>query len=381
VDTDMFRHYLRMYLRILAVARQTFGRGKTFRRWAFIPPLVFLATRVCLWLDNLLFPGYRKVEIRKPVFIIGHPRSGTTFLHHLLTNSDNAVTFKAWHLFAPAITLRYLLRPLYWLQMRRRRSVLAPKQLGHEISLDKVEEEEFLFVHTMDTQFLLTRTPLAFDDQEHPELRRYDEQPEAHRLASVRFFKSLLQRQIYLTGKTQVVAQMHFSTQRIKTLMEVFPDARFIYLVRSPLDAIPSHLSLVWNSLDHQWGCERIPAEKLERFVERRYRYNVELYRYFDQLLTRGELPEDRVMVLRYDDLASDPMEACERVIEFTGMEADERLRRCLIERSRQQRNYVRQHEVAPLESFGLTREQVFQDLRFVFERYGFARPEKARAA
>ncbi len=377
----MYRHYLRIYLHIVAAARRTFGLGRVFRRWLLIPPFVFVLTRVCLWLDNLLFPGYKKVQVRNPVFIIGHPRSGTTFLHKLLTHSDTAVTFKAWHLFSPAITSRVLLRPFYWLQLRRRRAVLAPKRLGHEVSLDKVEEEEFLFVHNLDTQFLLTRSPLAFDDQEYPELRRYDEQPAKHRLKSARIFKSLLQRQIYLTGKTQVIAQMHFSTYRIKTLMEVFPDAKFIYLVRSPLEAIPSHLSLVWNSLDLQWGCDRIPPELLERFVERRYRYNVELYRYFHRLMTNGELPEDRVMVLKYDDLVADPKTACERVITFTGVEADERLRQGLIERSRQQRAYVRAHRVAPIESFGLTEERIVHDLHFVFDEFGFAKPHAARAA
>ncbi len=377
----MYRHMLRMYVRIVSATWKTFGLGRTFRRWALVTPFIFFLTQVGLLIDNLLFPGYRKVQVKNPVFIIGHPRSGTTFLHKLLTNSNNGVTFKAWHLFAPSITMRFLLRPLYWLQMKRNRGVLAPKRVGHEISLDKVEEEEFLFVHNTDTQFLLTRTPLAFDDREYPELRRFDEQPASRRLKSARIFKRLLQRQIYLTGKTQVVAQMHFSTYRIKTLMEVFPDAKFVYLVRSPLEAIPSHLSLVWNSLDHQWGVESIPPKLLKRFIERRYRYNVELYRYFHELVARGEVPHDRVMILKYDHLVSDPKGACERVIAFTGIEADERMRRGLIEQAEKQRSYVRTHRVEPLERFGLTEDRVIRDLHFVFAQHGFALPHEALAA
>ena len=35
-------------------------------------------------LDSIFFSGYRDQPVRKPVFIIGPPRSGTTFLQRLL---------------------------------------------------------------------------------------------------------------------------------------------------------------------------------------------------------------------------------------------------------------------------------------------------------
>jgi hypothetical protein len=50
------------------------------------PP--FLLLQLCHWVgfaaDEILFRGYRKVQIRDPVFVVGVPRSGTTFLHRLL---------------------------------------------------------------------------------------------------------------------------------------------------------------------------------------------------------------------------------------------------------------------------------------------------------
>ena len=42
-----------------------------------------------LWhIDEILYPKYQQQKIR-PVFIIGQPRSGTTFLHRTLANDDN----------------------------------------------------------------------------------------------------------------------------------------------------------------------------------------------------------------------------------------------------------------------------------------------------
>ena len=48
----------------------------------FIPAQIL--NRIFFLFDDLLFPGYRSQEVKQPVFIIGNPRSGTTFLHRLL---------------------------------------------------------------------------------------------------------------------------------------------------------------------------------------------------------------------------------------------------------------------------------------------------------
>ncbi|NEQ84727.1 MAG: hypothetical protein F6K26_32635 [Moorea sp. SIO2I5] len=64
---------------------------------------------------------------------------------------------------------------------------MIPDDIGNRIYLDRVEEE-LLFLHQADTQFVLLTTPLAFDDQEHPELRFHDQQPASRRRSSVKFF-------------------------------------------------------------------------------------------------------------------------------------------------------------------------------------------------
>ena len=232
---------LKMYYRILISCWKTFGFGLSFLRWSLLLPFFIFFTNLTLFLDRIFFPKYRKIVIKKPVFIIGHPRSGTTFLHHLLTQSKDYTTLKTWHILFPSLTARALLKPLVNYLIQTKHSSIVPDDIGHGVSLDKVEEEELLFLHKGDTQFVFVTTPLAFDEREHPDIRFHDQQPESRRQNSVRFFESCLQRHIHYTGKEQVIAQIHFSTHRIKTLLETFPDAKFIYLVRSPFETIPSH--------------------------------------------------------------------------------------------------------------------------------------------
>ncbi|NEO18217.1 MULTISPECIES: sulfotransferase [unclassified Moorena] len=363
---------LKVYYRIIISCWKTFGISHWFFLWVFLPPLAFILVRLTLALDEILFSKYRDIKVVKPIFIIGHPRSGTTFLHHVLTQTEEFSTFKAWHIFVPSLTARILVKPLVDYLVKHNLNSLIPDDIGHGIYLDKVEEEELLFLHEADTQFVLLTTPLAFDDQEHPELRFHDQQPASRRRSSVKFFESCLKRHIYYTGKKQVIAQIHFSTHRIKTLLEIFPDAKFIYLVRSPHETIPSHLSLDRNFIDNQWGIKNIPLDKIKRYEQRRYRYNVDLYRYFYKLKKNQEIPEANVRILHYYLLISDLDKALEEIVDFTGINPSEQLKYSIKEQAQQQKNYKRKHRVRNLEEFNLTREQIMKDLSFVYQEYKF---------
>lgn len=361
---------LKIYYRILISAWQTFGFGLVFLRWLIVMPLFSGFTAITLFLDNLFFPQYKAVEIKQPVFLIGHGRSGTTFLHRLLNQTGEFAVFELWHLLFPALTARILIKPLIQFLIKTKRDTIYPKQVGHELTLTTVEEEEVLFLHKLDTQFALFVSPLGFDNQEHPEIRFHDQQPTARRKESVNFFKACLQRQILYTGKPQIVAKPNYSIHRIKTLIEEFPDAKFVYLVRSPYETISSHLSLHRNIFDNQWGIENIPTAKLMRYYQRRYRYNVDLYRYFFQCQKEQEIPADQVMVVRYDSLHSDLYGTFEKLVKFTGISCSENLRHAVLKQSQSQRDYKRTHTVMDVEEFGITQAQITEDLSFVFKEY-----------
>ncbi len=77
-----------IYYRILISAGKTFGLGLIFWRWLLFLPLFLGFTHFTLFLDKIFFSQYQKVQVKNPVFIIGNPRSGTSFLHSLLTQTD-----------------------------------------------------------------------------------------------------------------------------------------------------------------------------------------------------------------------------------------------------------------------------------------------------
>ena len=361
---------LQIYWQILISAWKTFGIGIIFLRWLFFLPLFLLFTHFTLWLDKIFFFKYQQTKIENPVFIIGNPRSGTSFLHSLLTQSDDFVSFKTWEIFFPSLTARVLVKPIINFLIRHNLTQIMPESSGHGLYLDRVEHDEFLFIHKLDTQFLLLLSPLGLSDREYPELRLCDQQPDSRRYSSIEFFKECLKRQVYYTKNKQVVAHIHFSTCRIKTLVETFPDAKFIYLVRSPYETIPSHLTLEYNTFENQKRLKNIPEANLKRYFERRYRYDLELYRYFYQAQTKGEVDPSKFLILSYQQLCSNLETSFSQIEQFAGIQPSDQLRTVVKQQAQKQQKYQRQHKIIDLQQFGLTQAQIAQDFDFVFSEY-----------
>ena len=65
---------------------------------------------ICFVLDEVCFPSYRQMKLKEPVFVLGVPRSGTTFLHKTLQRDSRYTTFSVWEcLFAPSIFERKII--------------------------------------------------------------------------------------------------------------------------------------------------------------------------------------------------------------------------------------------------------------------------------
>src|SRR5512143_3177738 len=69
-------------------------------------PIGTLMHLFCFFLDEILFPGHKTQSIEKPLFILGNLRSGSTFLHRLLSRDTEAFTsLTIWDIYlTPSVT-------------------------------------------------------------------------------------------------------------------------------------------------------------------------------------------------------------------------------------------------------------------------------------
>jgi hypothetical protein len=152
----------------------------------------------------------------------------------------------------------------------------------HPVSLDN-PEEDYLLLLPVFACFLLV---VPFPD--HPrawEMARFDEMPRPERDAVLGFFRSLVRRHLYMTGANrQLLSKNPSFTPMLRSLVEGFPDARFLCCVRDPVEAVPSLLNSMQSGAE-VFGWDMRDRERTERFVamlEFSARHSIETLRQVD---------------------------------------------------------------------------------------------------
>ncbi|MFW5976125.1 MAG: flippase-like domain-containing protein [Alkalispirochaetaceae bacterium] len=349
----------------LWIITRLFWKYRQFHKavfWSLLGPPMFLLTRVTLALDHLFFPKLRKVRIDRPVFILGHPRSGTTFLQKQIFGSHTAGMFTTWELFVPSLTLRKIVRPFIRFLNRFFLDVVQPAEQGHEVRLNGVEEDEGLFMHRLDTEILTFNCPWILTDPKYRDLGLYlGRYGRGEQRRSVKFYRKALKRQILATGHRRMVLKSNPSVFRLREIFELFPDARVVYVVRSPEESIRSHLEFSKGFVE-----PRLTPEEQKIYIQQKYRWSVDLYTEFERL--RPRIPESQVMVLPFSEIKERLPEALATVLRFAELEPGEKFWRDF--ESRPDRRHRKRHQNRPLRSFGLSPERVRQDVPFVWRRY-----------
>ncbi len=355
-------------LTVYGALNRTFGFSikPLFTFWLYIT-FRSIAT-VTLWLDHLFFPGFKKAKLDRPVFIIGTPRSGTTFLHRFLEEHWSLACFQVWQMIMPSITGQKLLRP-FIKPLARFNPARHHASHAHETGLDAVETDDALLSVRFIDGFFLYAWFLAWDDREHPRIFETLEPdaPEVHRDLS--FYTTCLKRNIHGSGKERVLGKPFVGTMRIESMLHYFPDARFIYLVRDPTAVIPSGLSLLNKLSDAQRGTGKLPADVRQRYFDRLYEGEKLFYSKFHEAYTSGRIPDENLLVVRFPDMMEKFEDVMDAISTFADLPIDDELRATIHETAEGQRAHKSKHKY-DLETFGLSEEKIREELDFVYETH-----------
>jgi len=179
-----------------------------------------------------VFLGRRvaRTEIREhPIVIVGHWRSGTTLLHELLALDPRHTAPSTYACFPPnhfLLTRRIIPPALSWLMPSRRPVDNMPFGWHHP------QEDEFALCNMGIPSPYLT---IVFPNQppRHSEYLTLDGIPPEDLERWKRALRWFLQCVTLECGK-RIVLKNPPHTSRIKILLEMFPDARFVHILRDP---------------------------------------------------------------------------------------------------------------------------------------------------
>lgn len=260
----MMKIFLQSMIRHLAWWLASLWPGKhdaaplSLRRLVFLllgyPLFVFV--QLIHWLgflmDEVFFRSYRQIRVKSPVFIIGIPRSGTTFLHRTLVEDSRYTSLSTWEaILAPSITERKIILTLAALDraigapLKRLIAFCLNKSTGdfndiHEVGLDAPEEDYLALLPAGACFILLLAFPFS---KELASLAKLDLAPEAERDAIIQFYMRCLQKHLYCHRGKQLLSKNAAFSSWADALAASFSDARFLVCIREPDTALSSQLS------------------------------------------------------------------------------------------------------------------------------------------
>lgn len=297
-----------------------------------------------------------------PVFLIGHWRSGTTHLHNLMSRDPQFAWLRFVETAMPLDIGGLILRGA-----RRLIDRALPETRGFDevkLALDEPQEEEMA---------LGNLNPVGYYSVYHfpPEMER-------HRDAAL-FFEGLSAREVdrfrrnydYLVRKVsyfnpgkQLLFKNPPSTTRMDLLLELFPDAKFVHIVRNPWPVFSStcakfprlYSAFAWQEFQDI----DVPGFVLDTYekVMRRYLADRE----------RLALPPDQLVETSYEAIAADPVAEVGRLYNLLGLGGREEGLREVAAYAETLKGYRRNvHRIEAGHA-----EAVSERWRFAFEAFGY---------
>ena len=353
------------------IARVYLILGKTFNAWfsPLISGVMVLVLRMIVGIgrifDHVIFWGIRK-PLKDPIIIVGNPRSGTTFLHRFLIKENIGTGSQLWQMLYPSVTLQKCIKPflpiLEKISPARHHSTAA-----HKTSLTSVETDDVSLLFRYLDGFFLYGFFLTFDDEDL--FHWVDPNITDRSSRDFSWFESMWKRNILTNKGERYIGKLFSLSSNLPAFQKRFPDAKVLYMVRDPLNVIPSGLSLVTGVLDKKFKFWSLDEKIRMRFIDRLYNALIELLNRFHHDWTNNNINKENVLVVRFDIMMNDFETLMDQIINFIDIEKKDSLAKVIQDTAESQKNYKSKHKY-DLEKFGLTEDRIKMDCKAIYQTF-----------
>jgi len=297
-----------------------------------------------------------RTEIRPPLFILGHWRSGTTYLHNLLATDRQ---------FAYPNTFQ-VLNPHTFLSSERFSKLLfiAPRTRMMDnaaLNAGVPFEDEFATCGTLHSPFL--RWVFPREASEYEKYLTFRDVPEDEvaewAAALVLFYKKLS----WKYGRPLLLKSPPH-TARIKLLLEMFPEARFVHIHRDPYVVFQSTRRQSLVSMGTM-GLQHPDGHDMNAHIIRAYKAMYEAFFEEYELIPAGRFCE-----ISFEDLERDPCGQVKEIYERLGLPGFDAMQPSLRRYVASIANYQK-NEYPELPS--PLRDEVARAWQLTFDRWGYS--------
>ena len=250
-----------------------------------------------------------------PVFIIGHWRSGTTHLLNLLSQDDQFAFISFSRSIMPLDCLGKL-RPA-----RALMKIMMPKDRGMDkvaIGPDMPQEEEFALAALGSVSFLkCLYFPRNIEEHFNSSVL-YKCMSDQERKLLKSAYLYLTKKMTYAHGGKTMLYKNPACMGRMSLLKEIFPDAKFVHIIRNPFEVFPSMMKL-WGRMTPSFSWHRSASINYEEITFSFYERVMKAH-----IKDRQNIPDQDYHEVRFEDLDSNPMAVINDIYRGLGIEANE---------------------------------------------------------
>ena len=283
--------------------------GRIAVRWDM---LRFLSNLLRLRDEEKRSPGILAERINRPIFILGLPRSGTTFLHNLLAQDPANLAPRCWQTIYP-----YPERGRPSADPWRRRDLVARQFANflrflpelpdlHPLEADAAQEcieitGQVIRSLRFDTTHYVPTYQQWLDDAGHHE--------------AYHFHRRFLQHLQHQSGSGCWILKSPDHIFALGAIDKVYPDARFVFVHRDPMEVLPSVARL--TELLRLPFTRQVDRMQIGRQVSDRWVEGSKLLIDADQRLRTSP---KRIFHIRYRNLVRNPSGAVKSIYNHFGL-------------------------------------------------------------
>ena len=266
------------------------------------------------WLEIILLGhAIRKHRLKhSPIFILGHWRSGTTYVQRVLCQNDDVAYLRQYEALLPLGSSMHSLffKPLMALIF----AIFRVKHPTHKVQMkvDFPSEEDIAlcsggFPYTPMWGHIYSKQAQSFFDK-----YLIYKSGSAEQSKFKTHYQYIVNRTSLLFRGKQLVLKSPANTNRIPELLEMYPEAKFIYLSREAEEVYHSTMNLLKNN-KVQWLSEMTESEMQHLFAGV-YMKTIERYE-----STKSLIPEKNLFEISLEDIRKAPHKSFEQLITFLG--------------------------------------------------------------
>lgn len=239
-----------------------------------------------------------------PVFIIGHWRSGTTYLHELLSADPQFCYVSLWNTMLPNSF------PLFESSKEFLANFLPRTRPMDNIEVEingPYEEEAGIAVLSKWSFFHALHFPKNAEEQYLKSIH-FTDLSEKEKKEWKKMYLNFMKTVVYTNQGKRLLLKDPANTARIPVLLELFPKAKFIHIYRNPYKVYKSTVKMR-NKVLTRLALQKGNETEIEQQVIDNYKRLMKSY--FEQ---KKSIPNDHLIEIRYEDLVKNPMKQVDSI-------------------------------------------------------------------